>query len=76
MNVNFLNHCPNGISVVFPNYNGAGLLRANLPALYNALDTCGFSSEVIVADDCSSDDSLVFLTKEYPQIQGYSNLIN
>lgn len=76
MNVSFLNNFLDGISVVLPNYNGMGLLKANLPALFHALNKSGLPYEVIIADDCSNDDSLAFLAKEYPQIRVYSNSIN
>ncbi len=62
------------ISVILPNYNGKELLRANLPSLYRALDTADLDSyEVIVVDDCSSDDSVAMLQQEYPEIRIIEN---
>jgi GT2 family glycosyltransferase len=57
-----------GISVVIPNYNGAGLLAKNLPSVYAALQASGCPYQVIVADDASTDDSVTFLKQHYPDI--------
>lgn len=59
----------NRVSVILPNYNGSALLMANLPSLFNALhqsDLDGY--EVIVVDDCSSDDSIERLSAEFPEV--------
>lgn len=58
-----------GISVVLPNYNGRRLLEENLPSLFAALDKAGCNHEVIVADDASTDDSISYLQKNYPDIR-------
>ena len=54
------------VSVVLPNYNGAGLLRRNLPSLISALG--GFDYEIIVVDDASSDESVSFVHATYPDV--------
>jgi GT2 family glycosyltransferase len=54
------------ISVVLPNYNGKSLLEKNLPSLHHALQHV--DHEIIVVDDASTDDSVVFLKKNYPNI--------
>ena len=72
------------ISVVIPNYNGHELLDANIPTVYEALQTAGVDYEFIVVDDASTDDSVAFLKKKFPQIvvlvnevnQGFSPTIN
>jgi len=46
------------ISVVLPNYNGHRLLEKNLPSLLDAIG--GFVHEIIIVDDCSTDDSVRF----------------
>jgi GT2 family glycosyltransferase len=69
---------------VIPNYNGKQLLQQILPHLYKALSTSGFPYEVIVPDDCSTDDSVAFLKVDHPEIlliespvnQGFSPTIN
>ena len=55
------------ISVILPNYNGRKLLEKNIPSLLEALD--GIDNEIIVVDDCSSDDSVQFLQETYPEIK-------
>lgn len=65
-----------GISVVIPNYNGAGLLAQNLPSVYVALKQSGLNYEVIVSDDASTDDSLAFIRINYPDIILISNINN
>lgn len=66
------------ISVVIPNYNGLELLRQNLPFTFSALKTSGISDfEIIVADDGSKDDSVIFLKDHYHDIlivQNHKNL--
>ena len=57
-----------GISIVIPNYNGANLLKKNLPSLFLSLNKCGLPYEVIVSDDNSTDTSIEFLTANYPEI--------
>jgi GT2 family glycosyltransferase len=45
------------VSIVIPNWNGADLLRRNLPAALAAARAHSAPAEVIVVDDGSSDDS-------------------
>jgi len=47
------------ISIIIPNFNGKELLKKNLPKVFRSLD--GIKSEVIVVDDCSTDDSINIL---------------
>ena len=54
------------ISIVIPNYNGRDLLEKNIPSLLAALNN--FDFEIIVVDDCSSDDSVQFLKDTYPNV--------
>ncbi|MCY7292188.1 MAG: glycosyltransferase family 2 protein [Ferruginibacter sp.] len=73
-----------GISVVIPNYNGILLLPLILPPLYAALNNTQLNYEVIISDDCSTDDSVTFLQAQFPQIillqsqinKGFSPAIN
>lgn len=62
------------VSIILPNYNGAGLLEKNLPSLLEAID--GFEHEIIVIDDCSSDNSVSFLEQTYPDIKVIKNAAN
>ncbi len=55
------------ISVIIPNYNGKNLLEQNLPFVFLALESSHISNfEIIISDDCSKDDSINFLQKNYP----------
>lgn len=65
-----------GISVVIPNYNGKSLLEQNLPSIYAALEHANIEYEIIVTDDCSSDDSIEFLKTTYPDIKIFSTSTN
>ena len=62
------------ISAMLPNFNGQNLLENNIPSLIEALD--GISHEIIVIDDCSSDDSVKFLKETYPGIKVIINEVN
>jgi GT2 family glycosyltransferase len=65
-----------GVSVVIPNYNGLLLLQEILPAVFIAVENTGLPFEVIISDDCSSDNSIPFLTQEYSDIIVLENEIN
>ncbi len=65
-----------GISVIIPNYNGAILLPQILPTLFIALQNTNLLYEVIISDDCSTDDSLAFIKNDYPQIILIENKVN
>jgi GT2 family glycosyltransferase len=56
------------ISVIIPNYNGRLLLEEILPPLYSALRNAATDYEVIVSDDASTDESVIFLKTYYPEI--------
>jgi len=56
------------ISVILPNYNGKRLLEALLPQVLDAIGNSRLSYEIIVADDCSTDGSVDFLLKEFPEV--------
>jgi GT2 family glycosyltransferase len=53
------------ISIIIPNYNGAALLKKNLPAIYHAASqykkASGHDFEIIISDDASSDDSVAVI---------------
>ena len=61
--------CQYSISVVIPNYNGINLIEKNIPFVLNALETSQISDyEIIISDDNSVDDSVLFIRKNYPEI--------
>jgi GT2 family glycosyltransferase len=54
-------------SIIIPSYNGTELLKKSLPSILNAIDlNSGY--EIIVVDDGSRDNTLLFLKKHFPQI--------
>lgn len=65
-----------GISVIIPNYNGTGLFPHTLPTVFEALENIHLPYEVIVADDCSTDNSVHWLKENYPSVKIVSNKIN
>lgn len=76
------------VSIVIPNYNGEKLLKRNLPKVIDATkyysEETKNSIEIIMVDDCSSDNSLLIL-KEFDgkinvlqnkQNLGFSSTVN
>lgn len=57
------------LSIIIPNYNGKHLLEAYLPFTLAEAEQASVPYEVIVADDHSADDSVVFLRENYPQVK-------
>jgi GT2 family glycosyltransferase len=53
------------ITIVIPNYNGAHLLRRNLPSVHAVAAEYDGKTEIIVVDDGSVDDSLSVLGSEF-----------
>lgn len=56
------------ISVVLPNFNGKDLLKTSLPFTFEALQHARCKYEIILVDDCSTDNSAAFLQENYPEI--------
>lgn len=52
------------VTIIIPNYNGEKYLGICLDALYTNTET---KIEVIVVDNGSADDSLIYVEKAYPQ---------
>jgi GT2 family glycosyltransferase len=57
------------LSVVIPNYNGEKLLPRLLPHVLSCLSSAPYASEVIVADDASTDTSVALLCSEFPTVR-------
>lgn len=55
------------VSIVILNWNGKNFLEQFLPVLISNSKMDG--AEIVVADNASSDDSIAFLEKEYPDIR-------
>ena len=58
------------VTLIITNWNGSTLLRECLPTVLEAVrfDHHHFY-EVMVIDDCSTDNSLKILAKEFPEIR-------
>jgi len=64
------------ISIIVPNYNGKDLLEKYLPSTFKAVKQAATAFEVIVVDDASSDNSVEFLSANYPEIKVIKNSSN
>lgn len=68
------------ISVIIPNYNGEKLLEKNLAEVIRKSQ----GAEIIVVDDCSTDQSVSFLKRKFPGIkaivkdknEGFASTVN
>jgi GT2 family glycosyltransferase len=62
-----------GLSIVVPNWNGRALLEKFLPSVMDAArafeSACGQPSEILIADDASTDDSKLWLRARWPQVR-------
>jgi len=62
-----------GLSIVVTNWNGRALLERFLPSIIDAArafeGTCGQPTEVLVADDASTDDSESWLRTRWPALR-------
>jgi len=64
-----MTNCKYSISVVIPNYNGKYLIEKNIPFVLNALKSSQIEDyEIIISDDNSIDDSVLFIRTNYPEI--------
>ncbi len=57
------------VSIVIPNYNGKHLLEKYLPSVFTAAENADTEFEVIVIDDGSKDDSIVFILENYQKVK-------
>jgi len=64
---------PPGLSIVIPNWNGRALLEKFLPTVVESARAfeaaCGQPTEILVADDASTDDSESWLRGHFPEIR-------
>ncbi len=67
---------PNGISVIIPNYNGINLFPNTLPPLITVMKETNLPFEIIVSDDCSTDNSIEYLNVNYPDVRVIKSNVN
>ena len=61
------------VYVIIPNYNGRNHLEYSLQSL---IRTTYPTYQVVLVDDCSNDDSLEFVTVNFPQVDVLRNSVN
>ena len=64
------------LSIIIPNYNGKDILDKNLPSILEAQNGYSNTSEIIIIDDKSTDESIDFLNSKFPQIKIIQNKHN
>lgn len=64
------------VTLIIPNFNGACLLRKNIPFVIAAAERYPGKSSIIVVDDGSRDDSVQILHTEFPSICVVEHVIN
>jgi GT2 family glycosyltransferase len=72
------------VSVIIPNYNGRQLLKEYLPYALEAIKNAGTIYEIIIVDDCSTDNSVEMIRTDFPwarliinpQNRGFSHACN
>ena len=57
------------VSIIIPNYNGRQLLENYLPHTITAIENAGVNYELIIVDDCSTDNSVQFILQKYPSVK-------
>ena len=62
-----------GLSIVVPNWNGRALLEKFLPSVIESARAfeaaCGQPTEILIADDASTDDSEKWLRAHWPEVR-------
>lgn len=56
------------VTLVIPNFNGAGLLQINLPSVLRAMAAYPGDATLIVVDDASHDDSVALMEQAFPDV--------
>ncbi len=57
---------PSRVAVVILNWNGKSFLEKFLPGV---LESCRDTADLIVADNCSNDDSVAFVREHFPEVR-------
>jgi GT2 family glycosyltransferase len=59
------------VNIAILNYNGKALLEECLPSIIDAANASNNSVVVTVLDNCSTDDSIIFLKQKFPGVRIY-----
>lgn len=68
-----MNSLSPSVAIVILNYNGVAYLKQFLPSILASTYT---NQKVVIADNCSTDNSIVWLKENYPEIQILQNTQN
>ena len=60
------------VNIAILNYNGKALLEECLPSILEAASSSSYDVKVTVLDNCSTDNSVDYLKKSFPQIEIYA----
>jgi len=61
------------LSIVIPNYNGSRTLKQVIESIFDQIPG---NTEVILVDDCSTDQSVELVKSNYPSVKIYKNSSN
>ncbi|MFX0200141.1 MAG: glycosyltransferase [Candidatus Hodarchaeota archaeon] len=64
------------VSIVIPNYNGEQVLGKNLGSVIEATNAYPRECEIIVVDDASQDNSVAFITENFPTVKVVQHEVN
>jgi GT2 family glycosyltransferase len=64
------------ISIVIPNYNGIKLLPIVIDSVIEAVNFSTVAYEIIIIDDCSTDNSVLSIQERYPEVKFIRNVKN
>ncbi len=64
------------VSIIIPNYNGENNLKENIQSVVKLSSQNKEVKEIIVIDDCSSDQSRSYIKTNYPEIKLIEKKIN
>src|SRR5258708_7767837 len=55
------------VSIIIPNFNALELLQKNLPKLVSMLQKAKLEYELIIVDDCSTEENVTTFLKEFAE---------
>lgn len=64
------------VSIIIPNYNGEHILLQSLTDVVAATRAYSGDSEIIVVDDASADNSVLLISKHFPDIKVVTHTVN